>query len=416
MNPNGNVIWAKGIHGNNYEYLSQLSIDGNQHIWITGISFSTEINVGNLSITPENAHSLMIYKFSGTGDVLVGKAIDLSSANGGFCCISATADQVGNYYISGSVGSFTQSFLIEGDAIMGTGIIKFDQNGDYVWSKTFQNSVENNFTIRDLKIGAGQFLYATGYLKGEVLFDTLSITVEPMGIGVLSYFLARYDLNGAINWVKNSEPISRFGGISLVTHQDKIYVLGSYQTELQIDSFFIGSRGQNSNDIFLIRHNSRNGDVEWLKGIGSPANDGPRHIAVNSQGQIYASGEFPDYNTVIDGIVLANSFGSYTDSWVARLGRDSLPPVELPPPDDKWIVYPSPFEETFTVYGNFDQGETDIELMDLSGRLVYRNRAEVIPTQYRYMISLPHIADGLYILHLIQNGQSQTLKILKQSM
>ncbi|MFT5822253.1 MAG: hypothetical protein ACI8ZM_003509 [Crocinitomix sp.] len=102
-------------------------------------------------------------------------------------------------------------------------------------------------------------------------------TVNGISLNNLGYphddlFLAKYDLDGNLIWVKTTENLS--GGNNIDPHSnsfdadENIYISGYFSGSYKFETTTISSRGDNA-DVFIAKYTA-NGDVVWVKSMGSP--------------------------------------------------------------------------------------------------------------------------------------------------
>lgn len=407
LNPSGEVLWVKQGKGNGPDRLTQLSV-GDDEIWVAGRGLTTEILFDSVYLKNHDGRNFYLAKYTFSGDLQSAKIIEAPADGSSYGLNSLALDQNSGLFVAGWVSSLME---IDDDTIIGNFLLKLDFSGKYLWSKSFGNDVDNLVGINEITTSDDNSLYITGFLSGEVHFDTIDISTGSS----YYYYLARYSSDGKAMWVRPAGPTRGFGGTSIYYNRGSVYTTGKFGDEFKIGSVVLIDQGGRRDDIFVLRHDEH-GELIWGREIGSPATDWAVSITGELSGYLYVAGAFPDYNTIVDSIVLSNSNVSTFDLWVGRMTQDSLAPLEIPPPIGEWVAYPNPFSTAINVFGDFDRGETTIEIFNLAGQLVHRTKSAVEFSQNRLLITLPSLADGMYILNLSQLGIQQTLKILKQSM
>ena len=72
-------------------------------------------------------------------------------------------------------------------------------------------------------------------------------------------------------------------------------------------------------------------------------------------------------------------------------------------------LYPNPFNESFTVVYTIEtESKTELQVMDLFGKIVYK--ADLDPKSTSHEVNLSNMADGMYLVQLIVNGEAQDTK------
>jgi hypothetical protein len=112
-------------------------------------------------------------------------------------------DAVGNSYVTGSFTSDTLSFGSFDLINVNPGqrdifIAKYDPNGNALWAKSAGGSTTDE--AYSITIDALGNSYITGYFASPtIVFGTFTLTQT----GLKDMFLAKYDMNGNIQWAKN---------------------------------------------------------------------------------------------------------------------------------------------------------------------------------------------------------------------
>jgi hypothetical protein len=185
----GNVLWAKGVGGPSYEFVTNLAVDAFGNVTVVGNYFSLTCGFGaftlNNSDTTGNSNDMFIAKYDEFGNVLWAKSaggIGLDYAN------NITSDVFDNIYM---IGTFTSSPIsFDADTLFNTYpgvsdicVVKYSPAGNVFWAKSVGDtgyeegisiSTDNNYNV-----------YLTGYFgsmnvswPSSIIFgtDTLAIT------------------------------------------------------------------------------------------------------------------------------------------------------------------------------------------------------------------------------------------------
>ncbi len=185
-----------------------------------------------------------------------GSLLDISKA--------MSADLDGNIYITGGF----QSTALFGDTKNMAGgdtdifVAKYDKTGQLIWStQAGSNTYIDNVLSEsgtDVLVNNGA-LYVTGFFLDKAKFENQEISSK----GSDDIFLAKYDLNGKLLWIKSAGGESQDIPYSLAADQSgNIYLTGSFQKEAHFDKQTITAL--NSTEMFLAKYNA-NGDLIWAK-------------------------------------------------------------------------------------------------------------------------------------------------------
>ncbi|HCM60123.1 MAG TPA: hypothetical protein DIS74_07090 [Bacteroidales bacterium] len=84
-------------------------------------------------------------------------------------------------------------------------------------------------------------------------------------------------------------------------------------------------------------------------------------------------------------------------------------------PEGNVSVHPNPFTESFTLELDYEgRNSATIEIFDPAGRIVMRTSRELSPGMNSITLDCRHLAAGVYSLRLAADGESTTVRIVKQ--
>ena len=140
----GNHLWSKAFGGVGNENVNSVFIDKPDNIYIVGNFNTSIIDFGGGALTSAGGSDIFLVKFDKDGNHLWSKRFGGDIDDNGIFCYG---DKEGNIYIT---GAFTSSLIDFGggahknaaNGCNGYGcfdifIVKFDGNGNYLWSKSF---------------------------------------------------------------------------------------------------------------------------------------------------------------------------------------------------------------------------------------------------------------------------------------
>ncbi|MBS1904945.1 MAG: choice-of-anchor D domain-containing protein [Bacteroidetes bacterium] len=201
------------------------------------------------------------------------------------------ADSSGNIYV---VGSFQGSIDFGGTSLTSQNsgsadgfIAKYRPDGYLTWVKGIGGSYIDE--VHSITIDHAGYLCVAGIFSGVVDFGGVSLT----GQGGRSAFVATYDPNGSLVWVKDAvDAISNSdveaNGVA-VDAADNVYITGLYTDVTDFGGIKLSSAGQE--DMFVAKYSSK-GTLLWVKGAGGIEKDFGKKIAVDNAGNCYVTGSF----------------------------------------------------------------------------------------------------------------------------
>lgn len=274
--------WASAMGGTSPNEGYNIAVDFNGNVYTTGryqgtVDFDPGAAVFNL--TSNGLADIFITKQDSQGNFIWAKSIGGSFSDEGY---GISTDSSGNIYLTGiyalnvdfdpGAGVFNLNSTNEGD----TFILKLDTNGNFIWAKAYGGSFSSGGNVDpaySIHVDNLNNAYITGRYRGTVDFDPGTGTADLTAVG--------------------------------------------------------------DNDIFILKVDSA-GNTVWARGLGGSENDKANSVTVDSNGNVYATGEFRDTvdfdpgtgtvnldsTGVTDAFVLAlDSSGNFL--WAKSFGRSS---------------------------------------------------------------------------------------------
>ena len=314
--PNGNLQWAKQAGGLGDDRGFGIGIDAFGNSYVTG-DFEGIATFEGTNLTSAGAHDMFLAKYDPNGGLVwVRQAggVDLDMGR------AIAVDTSGNSYLT---STFSDSATFGTTNLTSAGsvdifVAKYDTNGDLVWVK--QAGGSSNDVGWGIAIDASGNSYVTGFFNGTAAFGATNLT----STGFLDIFVAKYDFNGDLVWVKqaggSSGDIGGGTGIALDAYNNS-YVTGYFTGSTtfgtgEANVSILESAG--AGDIFVAKYNS-NGVLEWGRQAGGLSDDVSLGIAVDSSGNSYLAGFFESTATFGPGVDLTSAGAS--DVFVAKFGQ-----------------------------------------------------------------------------------------------
>jgi hypothetical protein len=285
--PSGNLQWVRTFGGSLGDYCEALSTDKSNFVYVSG-----EIEGGGTISFPGSAVTLQA---KGDNDIVLAK-YDLSgnlqwaisegwkhSEKG----LGNSVDPSGNVYVC---GYFTDTTIINNSQIVGKGgrdiyVAKYNSNGVFQWVRTAGSTGRDE--AKFAKCDAAGNVYICGMVSNNAMFGSTSITTGTNS--TFDAFVAKYDTNGNLVWVKSAGGEWDDVAWSMtIDNAGKLFVTGEFNAYANFGGTFLTTTG--SADVFVACYDE-SGNVMWAKGAGGSMIDRARGIGTDGT-IMYITGQF----------------------------------------------------------------------------------------------------------------------------
>jgi len=180
------------------------------------------------------------------------------------------------------------------------------------WSVT-EGDALNEYIIAVDCDADGNF-YVTGNFQGTFSFFGETLTSN----GDYDVFVARFDPNGNMIWVKQGGGEYEDGGRDIYVDDQFVYVTGGFVNQAVFEGETLVSDG--ARDMFLLKYDL-DGSLQWAVRGGSVTDDAGNSVTVDDAGNIYLTGDINYTATFGDHTVPHYGF---TDLFVAKYDGDGI--------------------------------------------------------------------------------------------
>jgi len=399
----GNILWARSAGGQGLDGGSGTFLDNLGNCYVSGTFNSASIifqsdtlyNADPTGSSPD----IFLAKYDVNGNLLWAKTEGGAAAD---LAGSVAGDDFGNSYITGSFQSATITFgsttLTNSGAYGDIFIVKYDPLGNVLWAKsaTGTDGETSNCVAIDKKGNS----FITGFYASSTLnFGTFSLSNST---GYPHTFIAKYDSNGNVRWVKScTSTRTDFGNSVAVDNLGYCYLTGVFEAaNMTIASTTLINADNTGNtfDIFLTKYDSLGNNV-WAQRAGGNNDDAPFWIDVDAYDVCYMTGYFRSPTIAFGSNVLTNGSTTfaYQNLFLARL-VDPLSIKTLQNGDQVISLFPNPSSGIFHL--SEVKGLTDVLIYDSFGRLVKQETIDASSST----IDLTGIANGIYLARFTQKG------------
>jgi gliding motility-associated-like protein len=263
----------------------------------------------------QEGYSQTTHWVRGAGSVTPDEAADIA------------VDAMGNTY---TTGYFTGSasfgtLVLNSSGVTDVFISKTNPQGDYVWAIKAGGAGSD----RSLAIcaDASGNSYVTGFYYGTANFGSQTIT----STGVQDIFIAKYDSNGALVWVRSAGGSgSDIGNGIAVDASGNVAVTGEFAGSASFGGQTLASMN-GSVDIFTTRLDA-NGNFLWARKGSAPGIDRGIDLGFDGAGNIYVTGQFSDTitfdnthtNNLNNAIFVVKYSATGAEQWFRKIGAGSM--------------------------------------------------------------------------------------------
>jgi hypothetical protein len=316
--------WAKQAGANLIDVGNAIAVDTAGNSYVTGFFTGTITFPLGVSLTSAGGPDIFVAKYNPAGAFLWARqAKGLYNDWGN----AISVDAAGNAYVTGIVGggtvqfSSTQSITTNQDDIF---IAKYNAGGVLQWVLQGGGGPSIDYGSGIAAISATGDFYVTGVFNGTATFNTTagpSTTLTSNGSGDI--FIAKYNTNGVLQWVRGAGGANPDYGVSIgVDALQNAYVTGTFSSSFTWGVTPLTPIGAFNNG-FVTKY-SPGGSVLWVRTMGGSINDGGTGISVDSSGGPYVIGYYQDSLLFSASAISLNSAGSNNKIFIARYDTNGL--------------------------------------------------------------------------------------------
>ena len=310
-NASGTIQWAKSIASTGESRSDGIVVDSSGNICVFGRYYSSStVSLGldtygnsvSLPVTTNNNCFLIKYNASGTPQW----ANSIAATLPGEGDESIAVDSSGNVYISGPY--YSSSSVSLGNSISlvaGTNnqsyTIKYNASGTAQWS----NSISSSHGVYALGIetdSSGNVIVTGYYNSSSLVFVGNSVSLpSTASFPARDAFIVKYNTGGTAQWANsiNDSGTGNLKGLDIATDSNgNVIVTGHYNGSPSFTPTISLPSSQGYANPFIVKYNT-SGTIQWANSVPATYYDGHgRGITVDSNGNIYACGDYESFNAV----------------------------------------------------------------------------------------------------------------------
>ena len=322
MTASGTLVWTKTFGGTYDDIGKAIKVDNDGNVFVAGefkgqVDFNPDVPqyyLNSGAVTSGNGSNSFVVKFGPTGNFLFAKAFT-GTYNQEMNDLDI--DALGNLYTTGSYKGLN-SFAVDFDPGNGAFfipaqnddvfIVKLENDGDFVWAKSFSGGSVSFENIEDrdkgnaIEVDNNGNIFVAGLFKETVDFDTSSAVSSLVSAGLTDAFIAKLDTNGNLIWVKKIGGTSRDIGKSMgLDVLGNVYLMGYYSEtfdgtiiDFNPNAGVVNLVIQNNIQNAVVKFNSA-GEFVWAKrfrGNSTSNLDCAKSFSVDQSGNVFVLERF----------------------------------------------------------------------------------------------------------------------------
>ncbi len=235
-----------------------------------------------------------------------------------------STDENGNSYITGNLAGMANfsGQVVQGQGLYDMILARYDAAGNLNWIRTAGGKGNEQGDAVKCKNG---FLYVTGRFEDSAWFSGTGIK----SAGSTDLFVAKYDLNGSLLWVRSAGGLSADYPTAIDADDDgNIYVSGAYENSITLDTATLTTTNLYG-ESFYAKYDA-NGNLQWARTTKGNNFNLLTGLACDNQGSFFMTGFFGgnfrvqsasiNAQTVSYDILLAKVDGNGNLQWLERAG------------------------------------------------------------------------------------------------
>ena len=298
LDSNGNFVWARSFGDTSNDEVRGIAVDAAGNVYTTGGFLGTvDFDPGPTSfpLTSAGSSDIFVQKLDSDGDFVWARAMGGANFSSG---MGIAVDAAGNVYTTGFFGgtvdfsSTPEPFNLASAGAFDIFVQKLDSDGELVWVRAMGGTNAEQGT--GIGVDAEGNVYTTGIYRDTADFNPGPETFNLTSAGSWDAFVVKLNNNGNFVWARSTGGAGDDRGLGIaVDPEGNAYTTGWFQGTVDFDpgpgSVNLTSAG--NFDIFVQTLDSA-GDLVRAQSMGGAGDDRGLGIAVDTVGNIYATGFF----------------------------------------------------------------------------------------------------------------------------
>jgi hypothetical protein len=368
----GDLVWVTRAGEAFWDEAFGICSDHSGNVFITG-SYWGSAKFDNITLSglygtgAIDGFDIFVAKYDSSGKALwANRMVERGWDRGS----DVAVDPAGNCYVTGGFQTALLFGVFGGPSLTATGdsgdedvfLVKYDSEGSFVWKTSAGGPGLDQ--ARALTLDAENNIYLTGVFNDTAAFDSTHLAFSH---GFTDAFLAKYDAEGHLLWVRGAGGEAEDGANDVITDKmGNVYICGYFSGPVYFNELPVIGGGQ-----FIAKYNS-SGEVLWVKQVAEVTNLA-KSLALLPGGDLVLTGVFE--NTMTLGSTVLNGQGQ-SDVFVTKLDTVNVTTISAPflsTPHFYSLLqnYPNPFNpHTAITYELPVSGQVELLIFNVLGEKV----------------------------------------------
>lgn len=357
-NTDGALLWAKSFDGTGLKQVSDIAIDDNNDMYLTGY-FENTLTLDDWTLTAIGDTDMFVAKMTADGEMIWANRLGLEGETLG---ISLAVDSGKNVVIGGHYEgeiAFMEDTIQSNTPDFDVFVCKFAANGEVLWGRKAGGVFPSENT--EIAVADTDNIYVTGTFLG-VLKLTEEIELQTSGFNKNIYLL-HYDQDGTPLWAKSIGGLEDEEVKDMVLQNQTIAMSGNFVGQMMVDDLSITHDATIFNG--FVAGFSLDGDAKWLEKMTASELLLGEEVFINRESQVLTAGIFTETATFSPGNYPSN--GSF-DVFLARLNQEITPVKNVKKNTPIFSIFPNPTTEYLFI--KTDEPTFVLKIIDVHGLVV----------------------------------------------
>ncbi len=285
-----NFQWAKGFGGSSFDGVNSVFTNDIGNNYITGGFRSVMATFDTITLSASGFGDVFLCKTNPAGNIIWAKNAGGNDPVGGDASGCIVENNNGDIFIA---GRFYSSATFDTIGIISYGyedafIAKYNDSGKCMWVEKMGGN-NKDYAGRVCLFDNQSVLVCGGFTSPTANFGTIDL-FNNGGALKDKIFLAKYDDNGNCLWARQSTS-GTAQALKIINNGAQIYMTGWFGDSLTISGNMLINNSIGYEDVFVAKFDM-NGNLIWLKQAGGPSYDLANSICSDSAGNCFVTGYF----------------------------------------------------------------------------------------------------------------------------